>query len=108
MLKAKLHDGKITSCNPSYEGSITIDSELLERAGIKEYEKVLVIDMDNGNRFETYAIKGEKGQIAINGGAAKLCKPGHKVSIFAFALTNKEIKPKILILDGENKIKRVI
>jgi aspartate 1-decarboxylase len=107
VLKSKLHGGRITSCKPDYEGSIAVDSALLKKARIRKYEKVLVVDMDSGSRFETYVMPGKKGEISVNGGAARLCKAGHRVCIFSFASVGprEKAEPVVIILDGKNKPK---
>jgi len=87
MLKAKIHRATITQTDLHYEGSITIDEALLEASGILPYEQVDVLNINNGNRFTTYAIKGERGSgiIGINGAAARLAQTGDLVIICAFA-----------------------
>lgn len=113
MLKSKIHRAAVTQAEPDYIGSITVDEELLEAAGIYEYEKVQVADVDNGNRLETYTIAGERGSgvICLNGAAAKLVNTGDKVIIMAYAeMTPEEIKnnpPKVVFVDESNKITRV-
>ena len=95
-----------------YVGSITIDSELLRESGILEYEKVEIADIDNGNRFETYAIAGEAGSgiICLNGAAARCVNAGDKIIIMAYAQMTpeeaKEHKPTVLFVDQDNKIVR--
>jgi len=107
-LKSKIHNATVTSANLKYVGSITIDEALMEKAGIAEYEKALVVDNDNGNRLETYVIKGKKnsGKICMNGAAAHLIKKGDEIIIMTFLLSKKSIKPKIIIVDKENKFVR--
>ena len=113
MLKSKIHRASVTQAEPDYIGSITVDEELLEAAGIYEYEKVQVADVDNGNRLETYTIAGKRGSgvICLNGAAAKLVNTGDKVIIMAYAeMTPEEIKnnpPKVVFVDESNKITRV-
>jgi len=106
--KSKIHRATVTESNPDYVGSITIDQDLMERSGIKKGELVNVWDVDNGSRFETYAIPGLKrsGAICINGAAAHLCKPGDKVIIVSFVLTDEEIVPKMVLVDEENRFLR--
>ncbi|MBT7290709.1 MAG: aspartate 1-decarboxylase [Chloroflexi bacterium] len=86
MLKSKIHRATVTEANINYEGSITIDTDLMEAADILPYEKVQVLDIDNGARLETYAIVGEAGSgtICINGAAARLVHPGDKVIILTY------------------------
>jgi len=110
MLKAKIHRASVTMCNLNYEGSISIDENLIIAAGLNEYEKVLVVDLNNGARFETYIIKAEKGscEIGLNGAAARLVEIDDKIIIIAFALYNEEElkshKPKIIFVDEKNNI----
>ena len=108
ILKSKIHRATITDANLNYNGSITIDPVLLKLADIQEYEKVQVVNVNNGQRFETYAIVGkpESGIICINGAAARLCHVGDVIIIMTFALLNeKEMAshhPKIVKVDGKN------
>ncbi|MFH1835127.1 MAG: aspartate 1-decarboxylase [Methanobacteriota archaeon] len=111
ILRAKIHGAKVTEANVEYTGSITIDERLLDESGINQYEKVLVGDMENGARFTTYAIAGKRdsGVVCVNGAAAKLVEVGDKLIILCFGLIDddeiKGHKPKIIYVDGENKIK---
>ena len=104
MLKAKIHRATVTQADVNYVGSVTIDSLLLEEAGILEYEKVQVVDVDNGNRFETYTIAGEPGSgiICLNGAAAHCVSIGDKVIIMAYANMSPEeaaqSRPVVLFL----------
>jgi aspartate 1-decarboxylase len=113
MLKSKIHRAVVTQAELNYVGSITIDEELLEAAGIYEYEKVQVADINNGNRFETYTIAGERrsGVICLNGAAARCVNKGDKVIIMAYAqMQAEEIKdnpPKVVFVDENNKITRI-
>ena len=98
MLKSKIHRATVIQSELDYVGSITIDEELMEAAGIYEYEKVQIADVDNGNRFETYVIAGEKGSgmICLNGAAAHMVNLGDKVIIMSYAqMTPEEIKDSI-------------
>lgn len=112
LLKAKIHRATVTQADLDYVGSITIDSELLVESGIMEYEKVAIADVNNGSRFETYAIAGEAGSgiICLNGAAAKCVNVGDKVIIMAYAqMTPEEAKshkPVVLFVDENNKIAR--
>ena len=95
LLKAKIHRAVVTQADLDYVGSITIDSDLLRESGILEYEKVEIADIDNGNRFETYAIAGEAGSgvICLNGAAARCVEVGDKIIIMAYAyMTPEEAK----------------
>ena len=113
MLKSKIHRATVVQSELDYVGSITIDEELMEAAGIYEYEKVQIADVNNGNRFETYVISGEKGSgmISLNGAAAHMVNIGDKVIIMSYAqMTPDEIKdnkPKVVFVDDDNKISRV-
>jgi aspartate 1-decarboxylase len=110
-LKSKLHRATITDAKLNYAGSILIDSMLMKAANILPYESVLVADIDNGNRLQTYAVPAEadSGRVVILGAAARLIKTGDTVIIFSFAYcTNEEArthKPKVIVLDEKNKIK---
>ncbi len=112
LLKAKIHRAVVKQADLDYVGSITIDSELLHESGILEYEKVEIADIDNGNRFETYAIAGEAGSgiICLNGAAARCVNEGDKIIIMAYAqMTPEEAethKPTVLFVDQDNKIVR--
>ena len=113
MLKSKIHRATVTQSELNYVGSITIDEELMEASGIFEYEKVQIADVDNGNRFETYVIAGERGSgvICVNGAAARGVKTGDKVIIMSYALMSPEEvnnnPPKVVFVDEENKITKV-
>ena len=112
LLKAKIHRAVVKQADLDYVGSITIDSDLLRESGILEYEKVEIADIDNGNRFETYAIAGEAGSgiICLNGAAARCVSEGDKIIIMAYAqLTPDEArdhKPTVLFVDEDNRIVR--
>jgi aspartate 1-decarboxylase len=85
MMKSKLHRATVTDANLNYVGSISLDTELMRLADIREWEQVAVLDIDNGARFETYAIPGETGQVCLNGAAARLVHPGDKVIVITYA-----------------------
>ncbi len=110
MLKSKIHRARITSVNVDYEGSISVDRELLEAADILQFEKVHVLDVDNGSRFETYAIEAERGtgQIAVNGAAARLVAKGDTVIILSYAtIAEEEARthtPSLVYVDAKNAI----
>lgn len=112
LLKAKIHRAVVTQADLNYVGSVTIDTHLLEESGIMEYEKVQIVDIDNGNRFETYTIAGEEGSgiICLNGAAAKCVSVGDKVIIMAYANMSpeeaKNHKPIVLFVDEKNNIVR--
>ena len=112
MFKCKIHRATVTGSDLHYEGSITIDPALLKASGILEYEQVDVLNINNGQRFTTYAIKGKKtgnGDIIINGAAARLVQKADLVIICAFASMDekeaKKHKPTILLVDSKNKAK---
>jgi len=113
MLKGKIHRAVVTQAELNYVGSITIDSELLEAAGILEYEMVQIVDVQNGNRFETYTIAGEpgSGMICLNGAAARQVSVGDNVIIMCYASYSadeaKEHKPKVVFVNEKNKATRV-
>ncbi len=112
-LKSKIHRATVVQAELNYIGSITIDEALMEQAGIVEYEKVQIVDVDNGQRFETYVISGEKdsGMICLNGAAARMVAVGDRIIIMSYALmTPEELKenpPKVVFVDDENKVTRV-
>ena len=109
MLKAKLHGARVTAKQLDYEGSLTIDRDLMDYVKILPYEKVLVANLENGNRFETYAISGERGSgaICLNGATAHLGKTGDRLTIFTFGLVRTEeagqYRPLVLRLDDKNR-----
>ena len=110
MLKSKIHRAVVTEADLNYVGSITIDSELLETAEILPHEKVLVVNNNNGKRFETYVIAGARGSgvICLNGAAARLAQVGDTVIILSFAsMTREEAEthiPKVVFVDEKNKV----
>lgn len=112
-LKGKIHRATVVQAELNYVGSITVDEDLMDAAGIVEYEKVQVVDIDNGNRLETYVIAGERGSgmICLNGAAARLVQPQDKVIIMCYALMSeeelKEHPPKVVFVNEENRIARV-
>jgi len=111
MLRTKLHMATVTESNLAYEGSITIDAALLKEAGILPYEQVMISNMNNGERFETYVIPGRNnsGEICLNGPTARKGAVGDKVIIFCYSYLEdskaKALKPKIIKLNAQNKIK---
>lgn len=113
MLKSKIHRAVVTQAELDYVGSITVDTVLLKEAGILEYEKVQVVDIDNGSRFETYTIAGKEnsGIICLNGAAARCVTKGDRVIIMAYcSLTPDEAKthkPTVVFVDENNKITQV-
>ncbi len=113
MLKGKIHRATVRQSELNYVGSITVDAELLDAAGILEYEKVQIADVDNGARFETYTIAGEpgSGMICLNGAAARCVNKGDKIIIMSYAeMTPEEahtFSPKVVFVDENNQISRV-
>ena len=108
MLKSKIHRAHITDGNIDYEGSITIDKELMKEADILPYEQVQVLNINNGARFTTYAIEGEKGEVCLNGAAARLAVKGDLVIILAYCHVEDEeardFMPKLVHVDAKNTI----
>jgi len=108
LLKAKIHRATVTQCDLHYEGSITVDEDLLDASGILPFEQVDVLNINNGQRFTTYTITGKRGSgiIGINGAAARLCQNGDKVIICAYAGmsedTAKTYQPNVILLDDDN------
>mgnify|MGYP003108183348 FL=1 len=113
MLKGKIHRAVVKQAELNYVGSITVDPELMEASGIYEYELVQIVDVENGNRFETYTIAGEpgSGMICLNGAAARQVQVGDHVIIMCYCQMSpeevKEHKPKVVFVDDENKIVKV-
>ena len=111
MLRAKIHMATVTEANLAYEGSITIDEDILKKVGILPFEQVMISNMNNGERFETYVISGKKGsgEICLNGPTARKGLVGDKVIIFTYGYFEenkaKSLKPKIIKLDDRNRIK---
>ena len=109
-LKGKIHRATVTEADLNYIGSLTLDEDLMVAAGLMEFEKIQVLDITNGNRLETYVIKGKRGsgEVCINGAAAHLVKKGDLVIIVAYCqlIDNESLnhKPKIVYVDEENKI----
>jgi aspartate 1-decarboxylase len=110
MMKGKIHRASVTKADLHYEGSITVDTKLLEAAGILIHEQVDVLNITNGNRITTYTIPGSNGEIQINGAAAHLFSPGDKVIIVAYCQMAEEKakgwKPKVVLVDDKNKPKK--
>jgi aspartate 1-decarboxylase len=112
MMKSKIHRAAVTGVDVGYEGSIVIDPILMDEVGLRRYEKVLVADLNNGNRFETYVIEGERGagDIKLNGATAHLGEIGDRLTIFAFAAMPEAeatgFQPRIVQLDKSNSVVR--
>ncbi|MBU2570170.1 aspartate 1-decarboxylase [Methylotuvimicrobium sp. KM2] len=112
MLKAKLHRATVTYSELGYEGSCAIDSDILDRAGIREYEQIQIYNINNGERFTTYAIKAEAGSriFSVNGAAARLACPGDIIIVCAYAILDQQeladYKPTLLYFNDKNEITR--
>jgi aspartate 1-decarboxylase len=107
MMKSKIHRATVTDANLNYVGSISLDTNLMRLADIREWEQVAVLDIDNGARFETYAIPGESGQVCLNGAAARLVHTGDKVIILTYAdyadAELQDFAPAIVHVDTDNR-----
>ena len=107
MMKSKIHRATVTAAEPDYAGSISLDTELMKRADILAWEQVAVLDIDNGARFETYAIPGDPGQVQLNGAAARLVEPGHRVIVITYAdYDDGELagfEPVVVKVDADNR-----
>jgi aspartate 1-decarboxylase len=107
MLKSKIHRATVTGADLHYVGSISLDPSLMELADIREWEQVAVLDIDNGARFETYAIVGEAGEVCLNGAAARLVQPGDRVIVITYAeYEDAELdgfEPTVVHVDTENR-----
>lgn len=114
MMIAKIHRLTVTEARLDYEGSITIDKALLEASGMIASEKVQVVNVTTGDRFETYVMEGRKnsGTVCLNGGAARLGSPGDLVIVISYAQVDEsslsEYKAKVVLVDGKNKVKKII
>lgn len=104
-IRSKIHKATVTEADVKYVGSITIDEDLIERAGLHEGEKVLVTSNTSGARLETYVIRGKRlsGDICMNGAAAHLIKEGEEIIIMGFELSDTPVKPTMILVDKENK-----
>ncbi|MGH4138822.1 aspartate 1-decarboxylase [Clostridium sp.] len=113
MLKSKIHRATVTEAKLNYVGSITIDKSLMNNANILEYEKVQIVDIDNGERFETYVIAGESGSgvMCINGAAARCVQTGDKIIIMTYCQLHEEearkFKPTVVFVDGTNNVEEI-
>jgi aspartate 1-decarboxylase len=107
MLKGKIHRATVTEVNIDYVGSITLDPELMSLADVREFEQVAVLDIDNGARFETYAMAGGPGEVCLNGAAARLVVPGDKVIVLTYADYEQDelvgYEPRIVHVDERNR-----
>jgi aspartate 1-decarboxylase len=113
-LISKIHNARVTGANPDYSGSIAIDPEIIKKAGLREFQKVEIYNIINGNRFSTYVIMAESGSgdILLNGAAAHKVSPGDRIIIAAYALLDERelntLNATILLLDETNSVERVI
>ena len=113
MLKGKIHRATVVQAELEYIGSITVDKDLVEASGILEYEKVQIVNINNGSRFETYTIAGERGSglICLNGAAARCVQVGDKIIIMAYCNMDekeaKDHKPRVVFVDEKNKIEKL-
>lgn len=112
MLKSKIHRATVTGADINYTGSIAIDPALCESVGLREFEKVDVLDIDNGARLTTYVILGEAEEICLNGAAARLVHKGDRVIIVAYAQIDEReadgFEPRMILLDGNNRIEQAL
>ena len=110
LLRGKIHRAVVTQADLDYVGSITVDKELLDEADIWAGEKVLISDLNNGARFETYIVEGEPGSgvICVNGAAAHLVEVGDRIIIMAFEITDRPITPNIVLVDDKNRKARTL
>lgn len=105
VLRSKIHRASVTDNNPDYVGSIIIDSELMRKTDMWEYEKVLICNVTNGNRWETYALPGEAGSgtVSVQGAGAKLCNKGDCIIILSFVVSDEPISPQMILVDDKNR-----
>ena len=110
VLKGKIHRATVTEANLEYAGSIDIASDLMEAEGFRPYEKVMVANFTNGNRWWTYAVPANSGVIGLNGGGARMGVVGDMIAIFSFCQVTPEEDhtPRIILVDGDNQVKRPI
>ncbi len=104
-LRSKIHNATVTDANLNYVGSMTIDADLLDKAGMAEHEKILVVDNTNGARLETYLIRGPRGSgvVCANGAASHLVKKGDQVIVMTFEVADRPPKTKIVLVDSRNR-----
>ena len=114
VLRGKIHRATVTEANLEYEGSLTVDAELMEAAGLAPYEKIDVYNVTNGNRFSTYLIEGPRhsGVSCVNGAAAHLAKAGDRVIVTGYGLATeaelKDHRPRVVLVDEKNRVKQVL
>ncbi len=108
MLRSKIHKATVTDADLAYEGSITIDEDLIDAVGFLAGEKVLVVSNSSGSRLETYVIVGERGSgvICMNGAASHLIKTGEEIIVMGFELSDGPLVPKVVLLGPGNKVRR--
>ena len=108
MMKSKIHRARVTDANLHYVGSITLDTQLMQLADIREWEQVQVVDIDNGARFETYAIPGGSGDVCLNGAAARLVQPGDRVIVITYGDYDdaelEDYEPRVVHVDASNRV----
>ena len=105
VLRSKIHRAYVTHTDPNYIGSIAIDRALMKKADLWEYEKVLVCNVTNGNRWETYVLAGDhnSGTMSVQGAGARLCEKGDCLIILAFEVTNEPVEPRMILVDQNNR-----
>jgi len=105
VLRSKIHRAYITDANPDYVGSVIIDRELMEKIDLWEFEKVMICDVTNGNRWETYVLPGDRGSgtVSVQGAGAKLCQIDDCVIILSFEVSDVPIEPKMILVNRENE-----
>ena len=105
LLKSKIHRATITDNNPDYVGSVIIDRDLMDKVDMWEHEKVVICDVTNGNRWETYVLPGERGsgEVSVQGAGAKLCDKGDCVIILSYEISETPIEPKAILVDEKNQ-----
>ncbi len=105
VLRSKIHRAFITDANPDYIGSVIIDRELMEKVDLWEFEKVMICDVTNGNRWETYVLPGDRGsgEVSVQGAGAKLCQKDDCVIILSFEVSDVPIEPKMILVNRENE-----
>jgi len=110
LMRGKIHGARVTSTKLHYSGSLAVDAELLEAAGILPHEMVHVWNVSNGKRFITYAVPARRGEVVVMGAAARLCRKGDRLIIAAEEILGereaRKLKPKIVIVDGSNRVRK--
>lgn len=111
ILKSKIHRATVTGSDLNYEGSIAIDTKLMKAANLHEFEKVSIYNINNGNRFSTYVIKGKSGEISLNGAAARLVQRGDLIIIVCYAMIDEkdlpDFHPKVVLVDNKNRLIKI-